>query len=316
MLRVITHLTSGVAGAHIAHCIALSATPARLPGDTRPCLAALLMFLDSQTKLVQARASVVQGTQHDEREGGPEASLSPATATADYFSYGLCLEALRNLMAMAAIPYGEMFALVTNIITTLQRCDDMRVLCAATTVLATMLAVLTDTDTAVLSCREPTEDTAEEDDEGEEWYGHSHSHSHSSSRPLYLYTSEERMHIVHHICTQVSSDAQIMASLVHIFQFFVFNQPPPSSAPSASLSSSPLIASNMNNRDPSDPSRSSHKDAAGAGAVPLVPSASSCDPAMWLLGNEFGMRTAGTAQHSAAQHRGLFHPCFSSFLCI
>lgn len=253
ILRVITHLTSGVAGYHVAFSIAsVSTTRHALQLDrsirrtgTNLCLSSLLMLLSYQTKLIKETA-----IERNQQSNDPSSPL-------DFFSYGLCLESLRNLMTMEAIPYSEMISLVKNIVLTFQHCDDMRVLCAAANLLSTMLSVLTN--------------TTESDVSGSESETHQgYVEGNQSRRALCTYSSDERMHVVHYICINVANDQHIISALTHIFQFFMSNK------------SSSLL------------SKSTLKDfATEVDEDNLVPSASACDPSMWLLGNEFGMRTAG-----------------------
>lgn len=258
ILRVITHLTSGVAGSHIALDIAStgSSTASSTAHSSSPnCLSSLLSFLGYQAKLVRDLSTAAG----DSRSSCKPASEPETAAMLDFFSFGLCLESLKNLMAMEAIPYSVMISLVKNITVTFQYCDDMRVLCAAANLLSTMLSILT--ASTVDDCDDGSTMLDGED---------------SSRRPLCQYTSDERMHVVHHICTHVASDDRISASLSHIFQFFLFNKSSSASSASAGV-------------------RAKFREHATelAAEEPLTPSASSCDPSMWLLGNEFGMRTGG-----------------------
>lgn len=273
VLRIIAHLSSGVAGLSIAVRIANTVTDTETVSNrdkdeetvttTCSCLSSLLLFLKHQTRLVEG-------------EGGLQKSntSNSTSSSVDFFSYGLCLEALNNLMILEAIPYTELFALVQDVIVTLRVCQDMRVLCSATKVLSTVLVILT----------KGSGGGHKDDDHNKKDDGDNDSFDDSDSdrcQPMYIYSSEQRMHVVHTICTRVSNDESIMSSLAHIFKFFVLNQ----SLDSTNITTTNNIATSTTASISSN--NSSVVD------EPLAPTPSSCDPSMWLLGNEFGMRTSG-----------------------
>lgn len=261
ILRVITHLSSGVAGFRVAISIARASAGLEEPLLANTCLKSLATFLSYQTQLVRELRQDHGRYQHQRHE---EISLF-----LDFFSYGLCLESLKNLMSMAAIPFTELMPLIADVVTTLEYCEDMRVLCAAACMLSTVLAVLSGTSSV------PTKvDTGNEHSNTE--CGDDGINDSDDLRPLYTFTSDERLHVVHYICTNVVNDEKIMTSLTHIFRFFLFNK---SSSFSSSFSPS---HGTLNSSSASMEEEES-----------FTPSASTCDPSMWLLGNEFGLRTTG-----------------------
>ena len=264
VLRVMTHLTSGVAGSHVA--ITIASIPeskyfTRTDGNNRSdecslCLSSLLSFLSLQNRLLEENVS--------------STSTASALHQLDYFSHGLCFEALANLCMLASIPFVEMKYIVREIQRTLRQCDDIRVLCAASNLLG-----------VVLSCLMPRPEHTSSSQIGCSLNTHNASIS-----------SEKRVDIMHLICCDVANDIHILSSLEHIFDFFVT-----SSGQSDHAGQENLVGS---------------QDSAP------VPTASSCDPSMWLLGNEFGMRTTGNAcaPPGLVIVNGLFQDCWMLHLCF
>ena len=246
VLRVVTHLSSGIAGSHVALSLTRVASTKNAmnldksmqrPG-TNLCLASLLMFLSYQANVAKEKCLGEKSFKNN----------TDSSVELDFFSYGLCLETIKNIMLLEAVPYEEIIPLVDCVVSTLQHCDDMRVICAAASVLSTVLMVLGTTSN---NC-----EIYDDDFES------------SAKRPLYSYSSDERMHIVNYICTHTAQDYDIMQSIKRIFEFFLFKK---------SLASRLSSSGEDNVEDES-----------------LMPSASTCDSSMWLVGNEFGMRTTGT----------------------
>ena len=173
---------------------------------------------------------------------------------ADAFSHGLALITLSNLVRREGFPYPLVRECVSKALQTLQSSDDIRVISAAAGLLASILGTLISRSSGAPRQGE-TGDCYSADT-----YNMYASSGKSGSSSLCRLTAEQGVELAHSICLGVLVDHKVVSSLLSLVSFAL------------------LRNGHTDSRDAQD------EDA---------PPAPAADPSLWLMGNEFGMRTGG-----------------------
>jgi len=198
-------------------------------------------------------------------------SISEFSKVSDSFSHGLALIALSNLVRCECISYDLLEECVSVALKTLQGSDDIRVIPTAASLLCNVLGTVRRI-TTIQSVNKNIEDV-------ETFRSVSDSRSGTTLSSIVL-NPEECIKLVEAICIGVATDMHILSSVHSLLSFFL------SSPLSLDISSASEI----------------HSQAESSGVL----SGRRSDPSLWLLGNEFGMRSEGLLDGALGFIAGVF----------